>query len=360
MLIVRRRFPVCTVAVTSLAAGIYYPLGYPDTPMGLAAGIALFTLAGQGRVTAAIVSAIVIVAGFLTSSAVRGHSRELDPNAIVDLESSIAVAALLLVIVAFGYAAHNRRAYTEAAEQRAAEAERSREEEALRRATEERLRIARELHDVLAHQISLINVQAGAALHRRDDPGRAYAALEAIKLASKDTLRELRGVLGVLRQLEEDQEGQGPAAPVPSLARLEDLLAHTSAAGLPARLAGQIPRDALPAPVELAAYRIVQEALTNAVRHAAATSATVEIRCSDEALVVQIDDDGRGPPGRAALERGNGLRGMRERAATVGGTVTAAAGPAGGFRVRARLPLDGPPAPSGGPSTGARHHEGAT
>ncbi|RFS84364.1 sensor histidine kinase [Actinomadura spongiicola] len=332
---------------------------------------------------------IVANAGFLLAAWVGGDGGGGDPDAVVDGRSVATLSLALLLAVALGQYVRSRHLQAAAAERRAAEAERSREEEARRRAIAERLRIARELHDVLAHQISLINVQAGAALHRRDDPGRAYEALEAIKAASKETLRELRGVLGVLRQVDGAGDGQdtaGPVAPQPSLARVGELLEQTAAAGLTVRRAGDLaeppaetpgsasggeradgPAEAepgsagpaalaeLPAPVGLAGYRIVQEALTNAVRHSGAAAVTVEVRRVPGAVIVQVDDDGSGPtdpdpdptagggPGAGGTggAGGNGLRGMRERAASVGGRLTAGPGPAGGFRVWARLPLGG-------------------
>ncbi|MFC5747559.1 sensor histidine kinase [Actinomadura rugatobispora] len=341
----RRRHPVLTLVVTTLLTPLYYPLGYPDGPVAFVFVIALLTAAVECRLHVSLAAVIVINAGFVVVGAVRGGSAEADPSAIVGAEDVAGVGVLLLLVVGMGQYVRSRRAQLADAERRAAEAVRDREQEARRRATEERLRIARELHDVLAHQISLINVQAGAALHRRDDPEQAYASLEAIKQASKQTLRELRGVLGVLRQVDQDEEGGGAVEPAPSLARLAGLLERTSASGLRVRRAGKITDAALagmlPPPVSLAGYRIVQEALTNAVRHAGAAEATVTIRCADGAVIVQIDDDGPGPVDVSALERGNGLRGMRERAVAVGGEVTAGPRPGGGFRVRARLPLAG-------------------
>ncbi|MFI0446006.1 sensor histidine kinase [Actinomadura sp. 6N118] len=337
----RRRHPVIVLVVTLLVSVAYYPMGYPDGPLAFVFVIALYTAAVQCRLYVPLSAAAAINAGFVVVNLSRGASGNEDADMVMGAESVAGLTFWLLLVTALGQYVRNRRDALAAAERRALEAEQSREQEALRRATEERLRIARELHDVLAHQISLINVQAGAALHRRDDPAKAYAALEAIKLASKDTLRELRGVLGVLRQVDGDDDGS-PVAPAPSLARVGELLTQTSAAGLPVTLVGQVPAGPLPAPVDLAGYRIVQEALTNAVRHAHASKATVEINATADAVVVQIDDDGTGPADPAALESGNGLRGIRERAATVGGEVTAGPGPAGGFRVRARLPLRRP------------------
>jgi signal transduction histidine kinase len=355
-LVWRRRYPVAVLAVAVVVPPLYYPMGYPDGPVAVVLWLALFTAALRHRLLVSLCAVIVVNAAFLGASLARGGGGG-DPDAIVDLRGVTSLSIGLLVAVALGQYVRSRREMAEAAERRAVRAERDRELEARRRAVAERLRIARELHDVLAHQISLINVQAGAALHRRDDPERAYAALEAIKAASKETLRELRGVLGVLRQVDADdtggggaQGGGGPVAPpVPSLARVGELLDGTAAAGLPVRRAGDLAADpagpgqaaleALPAPVGLAGYRIVQEALTNAVRHSGAEAVTVEVRLLPGEVVVRVDDDGAGPA--AAGPDGNGLRGMRERAASVGGELTAGPGPEGGFRVWARLPLDG-------------------
>jgi signal transduction histidine kinase len=196
-------------------------------------------------------------------------------------------------------------------------------------ADEQRLRIARELHDVLAHNISMINVQAGVALHLIDEqPEQARTALANIKEASRDALQELRSALELLRR-----DGAAPLAPAPRLAELGALVEGVGAGGLDVVL-DLPPVPPLPAAAELAAYRIVQEALTNATRHAAAARVVVRLSFSDE-VAVEVPDDGVG--GAAAL--GNGIRGMQDRAAGLGGSLTAGAGPGGGFRVAARLPV---------------------
>ena len=221
---------------------------------------------------------------------------------------------------------------------------RAEEEERQRVAGEQRLELAQELHDVLAHHISLINVQAGVALHLIDDePERARPALTEIKAASREALRELRGALDILRRGVE-----APRAPAPRLTELDQLVATVAASGLAVTLdvSRASPRaserggsvgervDDLPAAVELAAYRIVQEALTNVSRHAAADSATVTVRYGDE-LTIEVVDDGVG----GVPSAGNGITGMRERARALGGDVEAGPAPGGGFRVRARLPV---------------------
>jgi signal transduction histidine kinase len=228
---------------------------------------------------------------------------------------------------------------------------RSREEEARRQASEQRLAIAREVHDVVAHHMSLINVQASAALHLMDaDPERARVALTAIKGASKDALVDLRSLLGVLRRVDEDL----PREPARGMRDLDELVARASAAGLEVRVVVGGERRDLPSAVDLAAYRIVQEALTNVARHAiGATTVTIGLGYGAEDLVIEVSDDGRGAPvtvvgaasardGHESHTAGSGISGMRERCATLGGTLEAGPGPEGGFRVRAWLPVTAP------------------
>ncbi|WP_026401783.1 sensor histidine kinase [Actinomadura rifamycini] len=249
--------------------------------------------------------------------------------------------------VASGVAAtvtRHRQAYLEEAERRAAEAERTREEAARRRAGEERLRIARELHDSLTHSISVIKVQAGVAVHLAHRRGEEAApALLAIQEASGDAMRELRATLEVLRDsggsaAEQDEAGAGEAAAASGLDRLDDLVERARSAGLPATVTVRGARRELPDEVDRAAYRIVQEALTNVSRHAGGAAAAVRIDYGDGELVVQVDDDGKADPDAPPVP-GTGLLGMRERVAALGGRLRAEPRPEGGFRVRAELPL---------------------
>jgi signal transduction histidine kinase len=252
-------------------------------------------------------------------------------------------AALAAWLAAIGAGTELARARREHVAEEAA----TRAEEARRQASDERLRIARELHDVLAHNISLISVQAGVGLHLLDEhPEQARPALRAIRDASQDALGELRTVLDILRAGE-----SAPRAPTAGLADLDGLVDGARATGLdvaveaPATLAG------LPPSVDLAALRVAQEALTNVVRHASAERATVRITREPTELVVQVDDDGTGPApaagsAGAAAGGGQGIVGMRERARALGGELEAGPRPGRGFRIRARFPLpDG-----GGPS----------
>ncbi|HUR03885.1 MAG TPA: sensor histidine kinase, partial [Nonomuraea sp.] len=249
---------------------------------------------------------------------------------------------LLGWFVAAGVAAtvsRHRQAYLHQVEERAAEAERTREEVALRRAGEERLRIARELHDSLTHSISIIKVQAGVAVHLARKRGEEVPpALLAIQEASGDAMRELRATLEVLR--DPDADADAGEAPGSGLDRLGDLLDRARSAGLPATVLITGTPGSLPAEVDRAAYRIVQEALTNVSRHAGGAAAAVRIDYGRDELVVQIDDDGRAG-GDATHVPGVGLLGMRERVTALGGRLRAESRPEGGFTVRAALPVEG-------------------
>lgn len=258
-------------------------------------------------------------------------------GAVQGLQST---ALLVGWFVAAGVAAtvtRHRQAYLEEAEQRAAEAERTREEAVRRRAGEERLRIARELHDSLTHSISIIKVQAGVAVHVAHRHGEdAPPALLAIQEASSDAMRELRATLEVLRD-PDHSDGEALAS---GLDRLDHLVERARSTGLPATVTISGARRELPAEVDRAAYRIVQEALTNVSRHAGGAGAEVRIDYADEELVVQVDDDKAGSD--APPVPGTGLLGMRERVAALGGRLRAEPRPEGGFTVRAELPLGEP------------------
>jgi signal transduction histidine kinase len=303
---------------------LYFALGYPFGPAWLALLVAFWTAITGGQRLAAWLTAAVAIPAFVGLGALFGRAEGPTLGGILPH-----VGWLLLVLVV-AEAARIRR-------ERLLEAERTRAEEDRRRAGEERLRIARELHDVLAHNISLINVQAGVALHLMDEqPGQSRSALIAIKQASNDALRELRSVLDILRQ-----GAEAPRSPTSGLESLDGLVANAQAAGqaVRTRVAGT-PRP-LPAGVDLAAFRIVQEALTNVTRHAGKATATVLVGYGDGELTVQVDDDGRGPSANASGPGGGkGIVGMRERVAALGGDLQAGARPGGGFRVRARFPLD--------------------
>ncbi len=316
----RDKWPLLPVVASIGSVCIYIGLGYAYGPIFVSVVVALVTAVLAGRRRATWVLAAAGFVGFMVASA-------LDPRQHRDsLLRFVLVAGWLVVVLAVAELIRSRR---DAFQQRA----RAEEEARRRREGEQRLELAQELHDVLAHHISLINVQAGVALHLIDEqPERARPALTEIKHASREALRELRGALDILRHGE-----AAPRAPAPRLDDLDDLVATVAASGLDVRLDDDGRPGALPAAVELAAYRIVQEALTNVTRHAHARSATVRLRY-DEDVTVEVLDDGVGGAPRA----GNGITGMRERAAALGGAVEAGPRPGGGFRVAARLPVGAP------------------
>jgi len=317
-LVVRRRFPVGVYATAFASTLAYVGLGYPAGPIffGLIAAFLTVVVAGHR-----IVGWAGLAAGYVAFMLADGDVPGWIP--------AVGLAAWLLVLAAAGEGLRIRRV-------RAEETARAREEEARRRAGEERLRIARELHDVLAHNISLISVQAGVALHLMDEqPDQARSALTAIKSASKDALGELRSVLDVLRAGEVDEGA--PRAPTAGLDELDRLVSGATAAGIDVRVVTSGTPRRLPPSVDLAAFRIVQEALTNVTRHAGQATATVSLTYGDRGLTVQVDDDGQGGPGNGA-GAGNGIRGMQERARALGGQLEAGPKPNGGFRVTASLP----------------------
>jgi signal transduction histidine kinase len=242
--------------------------------------------------------------------------------------------ALLLAgwVLAVAIAAEAYRFRTE----RVAATRVSRQIDQRRQQSEERLRVARDLHDVIGHNISLINVQASMGLDLIDSqPEQARAALGAIKSASKEALEELRTMLTTLRQ-----DDDAPRSPAPGLDRLPELIELTRAAGLNVEVEVAGKALPLPAAVHLAAYRIIQESLTNVARHAGRARVMVRVSYDDGAVHVEIDDDGKVPSREgSAIGTGSGITGMRERAAALGGDLSAGFRHGGGFRVSARLPV---------------------
>jgi signal transduction histidine kinase len=324
-LLARRRYPRAVLAVVLAVTLGATALGTASAWIALL--VAFFTAVLGGHRVTAIASLVV---GYGVS--VIGAALEFD----------LLLAAGLVTLLLAAELARARSA-------RVAADRRGRAEAAARLASEERLAIARDLHDVVAHSISVINVQANTALHLMDrQPERAQQALTAIRDVSGQALAELATVLGALRA--GDQAAGAPLAPVPGVARLDELARRARSAGFAVSVTAHGLVRPLPAGVDAAAYRIVQEALTNAVRHSAGRSAIVQLRYGPADLEIEVADDGTSATpaldhgdGSAAAsspanQTGNGLRGMAERARALGGSLDAGPRPGGGFRVLARLP----------------------
>jgi signal transduction histidine kinase len=327
-LAVKNRSPIGVLLVVQVVTIAYYVLGFPvDGPVFLALFVALVNavLKGYGA-WPWILYTIGLMVRFVLMWAVQDEFPVLG--------SQLGEAAWGYVFLAGATLFRNRAEHF-------AEVRRRQLESRRREVSEERLRIARELHDVLAHNVSLINVQASTALHLIDaEPDRARTALAAIKEASHETLQELRATVGALRQADED----APREPSVGLARVDELVRRTTDAGLQVDVIHQGSPGPLPPRVDLAAYRIVQEALTNVRRHSGADEAVVTLTYGPHDLRIEVSDAGRGSDGNGELvgsaAEGHGLQGMRERAAAVGGSVHAGPRPQGGWSVVSVLPMD--------------------
>jgi signal transduction histidine kinase len=331
VLAVRRRLPVTALLVASVATSLYSARDYAGGPVYLTALFAMYTVAStrDWRRSAPLVAGAMLihVAGGLASS--------FGYVGWVVIYSGWAAAAVFL-----GDAARNRRQYLASLEERARRLEATQEEEARRRVAEERLRIAGDLHDVVSHTLGAITVQAGVGAHVIErDPAQAKAALEAIKEAGQEAMGELRVILGLLREEGGDEDGSR-RSPTPGIDRLGSLVAGVRRAGIPVDLVTTGHEHPLPAATELAAYRIVQESLTNVVRHADASQATVTLGYADDGLTIEVTDDGRASHVHDRV--GHGITGMVERAAALGGSLHAGPRATGGFVVRAHLPCGVP------------------
>lgn len=328
-LILRRRFPVQVFAI-GLAAAVGYGAFLPVFRLGPALLVALYTvtarcgrrasLAGLGAAGAALA-----FSAFATSW----------PH---DVATWATFAGLLAAAWVLGDNVHRRQEAVIAAESRAEEVARAQQELARQAVVQERLRIARELHDVVAHSMSVIALQSGTGrlvIDRR--PQEAREALAAIERTSRAALAEMRQLLNVLRDEGEPNAALGPA---PGLGDLDALVAQVAASGIAVDVRLQGTRRQLPAGLDLSAYRIVQEALTNVIKHARSSRAGVLVRYGEDHLDIEVTDDGRGDVGAG---QGHGTIGMRERAALYGGSFEAGPGHEGGYRVAARLPYEAAP-----------------
>jgi signal transduction histidine kinase len=323
----RRRYPIPVLVVT-LGAALAMHFAYGNFQFA-GALVALYTVAAHvGRPTSLRVAAGTAVVLLLVNVA----SRFDDWGS--RLLFGVAVYAMFAAAWLLGDNLRTRRAYLREVEDRAERLEREREADARRAAGEEQARIARELHDIITHNVSVMTVQAAAAGDVFEtQPGRAREALDSIESSGREALTELRRLLGAVRT----DDAPSELTPQPGLSRLDDLVEQVRAAGLDVELSIEGDPRELPVGVDLSAYRIVQEALTNVLRHASASNAVVTVRYRDDSLVLVIVDDGRGPaPNRS---EGRGLIGMRERAVLVGGELQVGPAPDGGFAVKARIPL---------------------
>jgi signal transduction histidine kinase len=336
----RRKHPAGAYATAVAAGGLQVALGIRPAATDVSILILLYTLAAYTPRRTSVWGLAVCLAGsavgILRWTSLGSHSVMAWLTAGAMLFAGPALLAWVL-----GDSMRYRRAYYASLEDRAVRLEAERDAQARIAAVAERARIARELHDVIAHNVSVMVVQADGASYALDtDPGRAREALAAISATGRQALAEMRRLLGVLRR--EEASGTSERAPQPGLGELGELLDQARGAGLPVSFRVEGDPQPLPGGIALAAYRIVQESLTNTRKHAGpVASAFVTLRYTDEALVLAISDDGRGPLGGAAMPAaaGHGLTGMRERVGMYGGSVAAGPRPGGGFEVVATLPL---------------------
>ncbi|MET8023100.1 sensor histidine kinase [Streptomyces avermitilis] len=327
----RRRAPMAVLAATGAVSFVELVTGDPRAPVAMSAVVALYTVASTtdrpttwrvGLLTMTVLTASAMLAGPLSWYA----------------QENLGVFAWTGMAAAAGDAVRSRRAFVDAIRERAERAERTREEEARRRVAEERLRIARDLHDVVAHHIALVNVQAGVAAHVMDKrPDQAKEALAHVREASRSALNELRATVGLLRQ---SGDPEAPTEPAPGLHRLDELADTFRNAGLPVEVARADHGTVLPAAVDLAAYRVIQEALTNVRKHAGAgAKAEVSVVRVGPNVEITVLDNGAGTDQKPENGGGHGLLGMRERVTAIAGTCTAGRRYGGGFRVHAILPV---------------------
>ncbi|MFE7841116.1 sensor histidine kinase [Streptomyces sp. NPDC057474] len=337
VLVARRRAPMAVLAATSALTLAELVTGDPRAPVAMSAVVALYTVASTtDRPTTWRV-------GLLTMTVLTGTAMLAGPLPWYDQEN-LGIFAWTGMAATAGDAVRSRRAFVHAIRERAERAERTREEEARRRVAEERLRIARDLHDVVAHHIALVNVQAGVAAHVMDKrPDQAKEALAHVREASRSALGELRATVGLLRQ---SGDPEAPTEPAPGLVRLDELVGTFHSAGLAVEVARTDQGVTLPAAVDLAAYRVIQEALTNVQKHAGqGAKAEVSVVRVGPNMEITVLDNGTGPDGKdgddgeAGHGGGHGLLGMRERVAALGGALTTGPRYGGGFRVHAILPL---------------------
>ena len=333
-LVLRRRFPLAVLAVTTLQFTGYWAVGQVnEIASWVILGVAVYSAAAYAdRRPARWVCGACLL--WLIGSGVVLSARAGQIGAVEVVAIAIFDALPFLLAWPLGTMMRRLREYRAALEERNRQLDQEREVNARRAVLEERVRIARELHDVVAHHVSVMGIQAGVARRLFDrDPTEAVAAIGSVETASRQAIADLQQLVGVLRR----QEGGDDLAPQPSLGRLPELVEHMRQAGLPVELTVQGRRAPLPAGVELSACRIIQEALTSTLKHAGPAHAGVTVRYGDASVEVEVVDDGQGPPSGRLRTGSKGLVGMRERVSLYGGRLDAGPRPGGGFRVHAVL-----------------------
>ena len=343
-LALRRRFPVAVLVAVSAAFVFLGVRGHPDT---LVPSIAEFVAVFSANVWSpsrrrSLIGSLIVVAGMFVwlgidiSAQARASSGPTDVVLAASLYSVVLTALFFVAAIHFGRASRVSRARLRALEHTGAALRAAHDRIAERAIDDERTRIARELHDVVAHHVAVIGIQAGAARRTLDRPERASAALAAVEETARSTIDELDSLLSVMRS----RDGR-PADPVVGLSSLPDLVADTRGPGLDVAL--EIDGDTRDIPDGMGAtlYRVTQEALTNTLKHGAASRVIVRLVRLDRAVVLEVDDDGRGDAAAADSPAGSGLghRGMRERVDLHGGRLSVGPLPGGGYRVRVDLPV---------------------
>lgn len=339
LMLVRRSYPILALIATSVGLLAYYAADYPPVGLAMPIAAALYSAAEQGRLRAAVVVAAALLA---VSSFFRiAEGQDLAYLLGYELASTVGVLA---AAIALGAGVRSRRLWREEQRRREELVAAEREREAASRVERERLTLARDLHDVLAHMVTVVSMQADVAREALDDQdaAAASAALGTIRSVSGDAARELRTTVSVLRRPADETL----LVPTGSMDQLDRLVRSSGDSGLPVDLRVEGETRTLPLVVDTTAYRIIQESLTNALRHAGAASVAVVVSYHPDRLDLRVVDDGVGVPDgtgmatNAGLSTGSGLAGMRERAALLGGTVRAGNAAGGGFEMFASLPLD--------------------
>jgi signal transduction histidine kinase len=327
LMVVRRRWPVGTLLGTLGLLALYSKMSYPPVGVAVPTAAAFYSAAERGRTRLAVGAAIAFLV-FTTSIRVRQGDERLDILFGYELVTAVTLSG---AVIALGDAVRSRRGWQDETTRRQELAEIEHEREAARRVAQERMQIAREVHDVLAHTVSVISIQADVAAEALDDdPAATRNAIRTIRASSSEALSELRSTLRLLRS------SAAPRRPLGGIAQLDRIVGAAEESGLRVEVTVAGEPVTVPGVVDAAAHRIVQEAITNTLRHAGATIVQIDLCYGIEALVVTITDDGKGTTSATA---GFGLTGMAERVEILGGSLRTGAAPDGGFRVEATLPL---------------------